>query len=182
MRAARMSYVGENGWEITCLAENASKIYAALCNAGAKPAGLFAQTSMRIEKGFCAMGHELDGDTSPIEAGLDFAIRNEGGFTGFEALASLRANGAVNKLISLTLDDENATPIGHEPIYYEGKIVGQTTSCAFGFRVGKPVALGHTNTPLKTGMRVQVDIARQLFDATVTIGPLYDPQGSRMKS
>ena len=79
VRAARMSYVGEPGWEITCLSENATAIWAALTVAGARPAGLFAQTSMRIEKGFCAMGHELDGDLTPIEAGLDFATRKTGG-------------------------------------------------------------------------------------------------------
>lgn len=86
VRAARLSYVGEAGWEITCLSENASAIYAALTTAGARPAGLFAQTSMRIEKGFCAKGHELDGDVSPIETGLGFAPRKLGGFTGFEAM------------------------------------------------------------------------------------------------
>ena len=59
IRAARMSYVGEAGWEITCLRDNAKPIYDAMIAAGARPAGLYAQTSMRIEKGFCAMGHEL---------------------------------------------------------------------------------------------------------------------------
>lgn len=181
VRAARMSYVGEAGWEITCLSGNASVIYAALTSAGAKPAGLFAQTSMRIEKGFCAMGHELDSDTSPIETGLDFATRKTGGFTGFEALEERRVKGAVNGMISLTLDDQNAVPLGHEPIYHNGKIVGLTSSCAFGFRIGRPVALGHASTPLENGERVQIDIARKLFDATVTIGPLFDPQGSRMR-
>lgn len=181
VRAARMSYVGESGWEITCLAENAPAIYAALTAAGAKPAGLFAQTSMRIEKGFCAMGHELDGDTSPIETGLEFATRKTGGFVGFEAMQDRRAKGALNKLVSLVLDDEAAVPLGHEPIYLDGKIVGQTSSCAFGYRIGKPVALGHTNVQLQTGQRVQVDIAREMFDATITIGPVFDPQGLRMK-
>ncbi len=182
VRAARMSYVGEAGWEITCLSENAPAIYAALTKAGARPAGLFAQTSMRIEKGFCAMGHELDSDVSPIETGLDFAARTSGGFTGYEAMQDRRANGASNHVISLTLDDESAVPLGHEPIYARGKIVGQTSSCAFGYRVGKPVALGHCNEPLDTGDRVQIDIARVLFDATVTIGPLFDPDGTRMRT
>ena len=62
VRAARLSYVGEAGWEITMKAKNAATIYKALTTVGAKPAGLHAQTSMRIEKGFCAMGHELDSD------------------------------------------------------------------------------------------------------------------------
>lgn len=181
VRAARMSYVGEAGWEITCLSENAPIIYKALTKAGARPAGLFAQTSMRIEKGFCAMGHELDSDVSPIETGLDFATRKKGGFIGFEAMQERRANGATNHVISLTLDDESAVPLGHEPIYLDDKIIGQTSSCAFGYRIGKPVALGHSYEPLKTGDRVRVDIARTLFDATITIGPLFDAEGARMK-
>ncbi|MEQ9695624.1 FAD-dependent oxidoreductase [Shimia sp. SDUM112013] len=181
VRAARMSYVGEAGWEITMKSENAPAIYAALTAAGARPAGLFAQTSMRIEKGFCAMGHELDSDVSPIETGLDFATRKKGGFIGAEALAERRANGAVPQVVSLKLDDVAAVPLGHEPIYLNGEIIGQTTSCAFGYRVGAPVALGHVHGAIADGTRVQVDIARTLFDATVVIGPLFDPNGSRMK-
>ncbi|MEO3414535.1 FAD-dependent oxidoreductase [Roseovarius sp. CAU 1744] len=181
VRAARMSYVGEAGWEITCLSENANAVYAAFVAAGARPAGLFAQTSMRIEKGFCAMGHELDGDVTPIAAGLDFATRKSGGFIGAEALAERRAAGVGPGVVSLILDDENAVPLGHEPIYRDGRIIGQTSSCAFGYRIGKPVALGHVKSPVAHGTRVQIDIARDLYDATVTIGPLFDPDGDRMK-
>ncbi|WP_282158719.1 GcvT family protein [Shimia thalassica] len=182
VRAARLSYVGEAGWEITMKAENASAVYAALIAAGAKPAGLFAQSSMRIEKGFCAMGHELDSDVSPVETGLDFATRKKGGFIGAEALAKRRADGDMPHIVSLKLDDESAVPLGHEPIYQNGKIVGQTSSCAFGYRVGKPIALGHIQDTLEDGARVQVDIARKLFDATITLGPLFDPDGLRMKA
>lgn len=181
VRAARLSYVGEAGWEITCLAENAPAIYAALTAAGAKPAGMFAQTSMRVEKGFCAMGHELDGDVTPVEAGLDFATRKTGGFIGAEALAARRAKGPSSQVVSLILDDENAVPLGHEPIYFDGKIIGKTTSAAFGYRVGRPIALGHTKGKIESGARVKVDIARELFDATVSIGALYDAKGERMK-
>jgi len=182
VRAARLSYVGEAGWEITCNASDAPTLYAAMTKAGAKPAGLFAQTSMRIEKGFCAMGHELDSDVTPVQAGLDFATRKTGGFTGAEVLAEQRAAGVASHVISLALDDVDAVPLGHEPIYLDGRIVGQTSSCAFGYRIGKPVALGHVSEPVADGARVQVDIARTLFDATITLGPLYDPDGSRMKA
>ncbi|WP_413694242.1 glycine cleavage T C-terminal barrel domain-containing protein [Psychromonas sp. KJ10-2] len=181
VRAARMSYVGEAGWEITCDIADVKEIYAALTAQGAQPAGMFAQSSMRIEKGFCAMGHELDGDVTPITTGLDFATRKAGGFIGAEALAKSRAAGDTCHIVSLAFDDESAVPLGHEPIYFKGKIVGQTSSCAFGFRIGKPVALGHSEVTLNNGDRIQVDIARTLHDATVTIGPLFDPTSSRMK-
>ena len=182
VRVARLSYVGEAGWEISCKSGDAPTLYAAITKLGARPAGLFAQTSMRVEKGFCAMGHELDSDINPVECGLDFATRKKGGFTGADALDTSRAAGAVNKIISLTLDDEKANPIGHEPIYIDGKIIGQTSTCAFGYRVGKPIALGHVSTPVADGATVQVDIAREIFTATVTLGALFDADGSRMKA
>ena len=86
------------------------------------------------------------------------------------------------RVISLILDADAAVPLGHEPIYQDGKIIGQTSSCAYGYRVGRPVALGHVKGAVADGARVQVDIARELFDATVTAGPLFDPDGARMKS
>lgn len=182
VRAARMSYVGEAGWEITCLTENLSKVYEALTTAGARPAGLFAQTSMRIEKGFCAMGHELDNDLGPIEVGLDFAARKAGGFTGFEAMKKQRDRGSINHLMSLMFDDVNVVPLGHEPIYLNKQIIGQTTSCAFGYRVGKPIALGYLETLVENNTKVTINIAGKLHRATATIGSLFDPNGSLMKS
>jgi len=127
------------------------------------------------------MGHELDGDNTPIEAGLLFATRKKGGYTGFDALQERLAKGARPNVISLKLDDEDAVPLGHEPIYLDGTIIGHTTSCAFGFRVGKPIALGSVHHAVESGTRVQVDIARVMFEATLIHGPLFDPDGSRMK-
>jgi len=180
IRAARLSYVGEAGWEITCRSENLAPIYDALCAAGARPAGLYAQTSMRIEKGFRAMGHELDGDISPIEAGLRGMTRKSGGFIGFDAMQARAAAGAGPRVVSLVLDDETAVPIGHEPIMLDGAIIGQTTSCAFGYRIGKPVALGHIDRTITDVTRVQIDIARTLFDAVATPNAPFDPNGTRM--
>ncbi len=180
VRAARMSYVGEAGWEITCKVENEPAIHAALRGAGATDAGLYAQTSMRIEKGFCAMGHELDGDVTPVQTGLDFATRKSGGFIGAEVLAEQRAKGVTSHVVSLKFLDQAAVPLGHEPIYSGGKIVGQTSSAGYGYRIGAPIALGHAKG-LQHGQRVQVDIARQMFEAEVIIGPMFDPTGERMR-
>ncbi len=181
VRAARMSYVGELGWEITTRTEDAGIVYDALHAAGARPAGLYAQTSMRIEKSYCAMGHELDGDITPIEAGLAFATRKSGGFIGAEALVARLAEGAVQKIVALRFVDINAVPLGREPIYADGRIVGQTSSAAFGFRIDAPVALGHAER-LVDRQRVQVDISRILYDAYVSVGPLFDPKGERMRA
>jgi len=85
-------------------------------------------------------------------------------------------------LISLKFHDEKAVPLGHEPIYYDGDIIGQTSSCAFGYRIGKPVALGKVHDRMSSGAAVKVDIARQLFDATLFTCPLFDAKAHRMKS
>jgi len=182
IRAARISYVGELGWEITCKTDDLREIYKTLIDAGALPAGLFAQTSMRIEKSFCALGHELDSDIGPIEVGLDMFTRRKGGFVGYAAMEKKRKEGAENKLISLTLEDETAVPIGGEPIYFDDQIIGQTTSCTFGFRIGKPIALGYLKEKVSDNSNVYVDIARQLYSATVSTGPLFDADGLRMKN
>lgn len=181
VRAARMSYVGEAGWELTCRSEDASTVYAALLKAGAVPAGLFAQTSMRIEKGFCAMGHELDGDISPIEAGLDFATRKSGDFIGFKAMQERRKSGAKANTVSLVFNDQSVEPLGHEPIILNDEIVGQTSSCAFGYRVGKPIALGHVNSLIKNDALVTVNVAGDIYSAKLSYTSVWDPKGKLMK-
>lgn len=182
VRAARLSYVGEAGWEITCAAKDATVLYDAMTKAGAVPAGLFAQTSMRIEKGFCAMGHELDSDTTPIAAGLDFALRKAGGYIGAKAIEQARTKGAVTQVITVLLDDLEAVPLGHEPIYSGDTVVGETSSAAFGYRVGCPIVMGHTRQTLEHGAQVSVDIAGQKHHGRVVIGPAFDPEGARMRS
>ncbi|MEL7012084.1 MAG: FAD-dependent oxidoreductase [Pseudomonadota bacterium] len=180
VRAVRMSYVGEAGWEITMRAENAGKIYRALTEAGAQPAGLFAQTSMRIEKGFAAMGHELDGDTSPIEVGLDMLVSKTAPFTGSEALAQRRET-SFRSLVTVILDNVDAMPLGHEPIYAGDEIIGQTTSAAFGYRIGKPLALAHVHKRDVDQLRVELDIAGTRFGAILQYACAFDPNGDRMK-
>ena len=93
-----------------------------------------------------------------------------------------RATGAFNHVVSLLLDNEKVVPLGNEPICMGGQIFGQTSSCAFGFRVGGPVAMGHVNVPIQDCVRVQVDIGRQMLNNRGTIGPRFDVTGSRMKT
>lgn len=181
VRAMRMSYVGEAGWEITCKTENVQAIYGALVNAGATPAGLYAQTSMRVEKGFCAMGHELDSDTTPVEARMDGMCKKTIDYIGKEAVDQRRKEGAASRVVSLILEDENAVPLGHEPIYLDGKIIGHTTTASFGYRVGKPVALGYVHLDEPDGVEVELDIAREMFKGRLIVGPAFDPKGRRMR-
>lgn len=177
--AVRMSYVGEAGWEITCRVDDAGAIYDALVNAGAKPAGLFAQTSMRIEKGFAAMGHELDGDLTPVEIGLD-GMAKAGGFIGADALARKR-NTVRRSLVTILFDDDAAVPLGHEPVYAHGEILGQTTSAAYGFRVCAPIALAHVRDAVD-GKAVAVDIAGKRMTGRMQFAAAFDSTGSRMRA
>ena len=181
--AARLSYVGESGWEITCAAENAEEIYWNLRRHGAEPAGLYAQTSMRIEKKFLAFGHELDSDITPLEAGLAFTVDWSKDFIGKTALQAKKAAGAANKIVSVVFDDHDAVPLGDEPLLKDGQIVGKTTSAAFGFRVGVPIALAAIEEPSarKTGTRVEVNIAGNNFGGQVLAGAAFDPTGARMR-
>ncbi len=183
VRAVRLSYVGEAGWEITCKTENAGKVYDAIFAQGARPAGIFAQSAMRIEKGFLAYGHDLDTDISPLQAGLGFAIAWETDFIGKEALLKQHELCEACRIVTIILDDENAVPLGNEPVYFEGEIVGKTTSAAFGYRIGKPVAIANINSAAARTENavVESDIAGELFRGRVTLIPAYDPKGHVMR-
>jgi 4-methylaminobutanoate oxidase (formaldehyde-forming) len=183
VRAARLSYVGEAGWEITCRTAHAEALYDALAETGARPAGLFAQTAMRIEKRFLAMGHDLDGDITPLEAGLDFAVAWDRDFIGRSALLERRKREPDTRMTTLLLDDQDAVPLGNEPVTLDGEIVGQTTSAAYGYRVGRPLALAYVEAGLaRDGARLAIDIAGTSFDGTVSTAPAFDPEGARMRA
>ena len=200
VRAVRLSYVGEAGWEIACRAEAAEPVYDAIRRCGAVPAGMFAQTSMRIEKRFLAYGHELDTDISPLEAGLAFAVDWGKDFIGRAALLEKRERGAGNRIVSIVLDDGRAVPLGGEPVVAGGKIVGKTTSAAFGFRIGAPIALadiaepaarkegagvgdrGHAVCRLFVRREHRGHAVRRLPAASGAPAPRnFDPEGDRMR-
>ncbi len=184
VRAARLSYVGEAGWELTCEAAEADRLYRALRAAGAKPAGTLAQTSMRIEKRFLAFGHDIDTDLSPDDAGLGFALAVHKDFIGRAAVERQRQKPARRRLVSVLLDESAAVPLGNEPVLFDGEIVGKTTSAAFGYRVGRPVALALIGSdPARDleGAQVEIDIAGKSWAGAVTTKAVFDPKGERMK-
>ncbi len=187
VRAARLSYVGEAGWEITCHANHAVALYEKLFNANARPAGVFAQTSMRIEKRFLAYGHDLDTDITPLEAGLDFAVDWDKDFVGRDALLRRRDVGIKSRIVTLILNDIEAVPLGNEPIYRGHEIIGKTTSAAFGYRIGKPLALGYISVDendeiIEESESLQINIAGTKFSADASLRAVFDPAGLRMKS
>ena len=184
VRGVRLSYVGEAGWEITCPSDRAAEVYDALHEAGARPCGVLAQTSMRIEKRFPAWGHDLDTDVTPLAAGLEFAIRWDRNFIGREALLRLRGKPPKQRMASIVLEDTGAVPLGNEPVYVGDRIVGKTTSAAFGYRIGKPVALAMIDTECVARARerrVDIDIAATRASGAMRFEAAFDPDGARMR-
>lgn len=185
VEAVRLSYVGEAGWELTCRASEATTLWQVLHDAGASPAGIFAMTSMRIEKRYLSFGHDLDTDTDPFQAGLDFALDWNSDFIGKSALLERREREPSQRLVSIVFDNADAQPLGNEPVYHDGKIIGKTTSAAFGYRVGKPVAialLNRGNDLSLEGLDIDVDIARSQNAGTVSLQAAFDPEGQRLRT
>ncbi len=180
VRATRLSYVGEPGWELTSSSANASRLCQALIDAGAKPAGAFAQTSMRIEKGFLSYGHDLDADINPFQAALGNTVDFNKTFIGREALEKASQTPISARIATMVLNDPNAIPLGNEPVYIDGHIVGKSTSAAFGYRVGKPVALLLlSDSPAIERLEhneiltADLDIARTHYRGNLINGPAY---------
>ncbi|MCB0129908.1 MAG: hypothetical protein KDD78_03635, partial [Caldilineaceae bacterium] len=139
--ALRLSYAGELGWEIYCPSEYGLNLWDTLWEAG-QPHGLFALgggafNSLRVEKGYRAVGAELTTEYNPYEAGLGFAVRlNQGDFLGRAALARAKATGPIRRLCCVTSDDPDAMALGKEPVLHGDQAVGYLTSVDYGYSVG----------------------------------------------
>jgi 4-methylaminobutanoate oxidase (formaldehyde-forming) len=199
VRATRLTYVGELGWELYTPVEFAVDVYERLMTAGAEfgvvNAGYYAIESLRLEKGYRAWGRELSPDINPYEAGLAFATKLDkpGGFRGCEALAALKAGGgsaaARRRVVSIVVDAPHTNLWGNELILRDGESVGFVVSAAFGHTIGKPVALGIVTNPqgaatadwLQAG-RYEIDLAGKRYSAAVSLKAPYDPESRRVKS
>jgi len=174
VRAAHLSYVGEQGWELTVAANDAPRLLKTLLDEGAMPAGAFAQTSMRIEKGFLAYGHDLDSDINPLQAGLGNTIYWESEFIGRQSLLDIQSKPLEKIMVSIVLNDINAVPLGNEPVYLDDRIVGKTTSASYGYRVGAPIALALVATGImqaQSTILVEIDIAGTRYQGKLINGP-----------
>jgi 4-methylaminobutanoate oxidase (formaldehyde-forming) len=139
---------------------------------------------MRIEKGYLSYGHDLDTDLNPLEAGLGFAVAWDTEFLGKTSLLALRSLPLEKQIVTILLDDIDAVPLGNEPVLLAGKIIGKTTSAAFGYRVGRPVVIALLQCgsfELKDDLDVDVDIAGELFSGKISLRPAYDPDGKTMR-
>jgi 4-methylaminobutanoate oxidase (formaldehyde-forming) len=193
VRATRISFVGELGWELTIPAESARTVHGALTEAGAdvglRAAGHFCLDACRLEKGFRHWGHDIGPDDTPLEAGLGFAVAwdKPGGFLGRDALARQKEAGVGRRLLQFQVADGEPLLLHDEPIYRDGELVGRTTSGGRGFRTGLDLALGYvqaepgaTRADLLEGT-YEVGIAGRRFPLKALARAPYDPDGLRMR-
>ncbi len=193
VRALRITYVGELGWELHLPAECAGAVYAALMEAGRvhgiANAGYRAIESLRLEKGYRAWGSDLTPDHTPLEAGLGWAVKRGQGreFLGREAIERQRAHGVAKRLACFTVDDPAAVLLGRETIFRDGERVGWLTSGGWGHTVGKAIGYGYLRNAsgvdrdwLLSGS-YQLEIAAARIDAEIHLGALYDPKMERIR-
>jgi 4-methylaminobutanoate oxidase (formaldehyde-forming) len=189
VRAQRITYVGELGWELHVPAEFAQQVFETLMAADGAPrlCGGMAVDSCRIEKGFRHWGHDIGPFDGPVESGLSFACDFATEFTGKAAIEARKSEGAASRLLCFRLEDPEALIFGNEPVLRDGEIVGRLTSASYGWSVGGAVGLGYVTRP--AGMTLK-DLAAGEFEvmvngravkATASLRPFYDPSSSRMR-
>ena len=192
VRATRITYVGELGWELYVPTDFAMGVYEELVAAGEsfglRHAGYHAMDSLRLEKGYRSWGHDIGADDTPLEAGLGFAVAFKKEFVGREALLRQRDKPLARRLASFTLEDRRALLFGDEPIWRDDVLVGRITSGAYGHTLGRSVGLGYVSHPdgvdatfLSSG-RWELELATERFAATARLEPPYDAAATRVRA
>ncbi|MEE2677819.1 MAG: FAD-dependent oxidoreductase [Myxococcota bacterium] len=189
LRATRISYVGELGWELYVPKAEAPVLYRALRAAGARNAGYHALDSLRMEKGYRHWGHDVTPDDTPLEAGLGFAVAFDkaGDFLGRDALLRQRDAGVARRMVGFALDDPEPLLFHDEPIWRDGIRVGRTTSGAYGHSLGRALALGYVawgaeeRAASLAASRWEIEIACERHTARPSLRPFYDPASRRLR-
>ena len=180
----RVSFAGELGWEVHTKTGDTPAVYDALLGAGATPLGMFALNSLRIEKGYRAWKGDLSTDYTLLQGGLERFIDWDKVFPGKAALLSEKQAGPTKRFATLVVDAGDCDAPYMSTLWHDGRIVGEITSGAWGYRVGASLALAMLRGDLcKPGTELEVDIFGQRHRATVQAnGPLWDPQNERLRA
>jgi len=194
VRALRVTYVGELGWELHVPIEGTGDVFDALMAAGAphgiRPTGYRAIESLRLEKGYRAWGSDITPNDNPFEAGLGWAVKLKQGtpFIGREACEAAAARPLAKRLAGFVTADPDVVLLGRETILRDGEPVGYLTSGGFGYTLGRPIGYGYVRNGkgvddafLSSGT-YELVVANERVAATIHMAPLYDPQGERVKS
>ena len=185
VRALRLSYVGELGWEIYTTADHGLALWDLLWQAGQEhgviAAGRSAFNSLRLEKGYRLWGTDMTSEHDPYEAGLGFAVRpDKGDFVGRAAIEGRSQETAARRLTCLVLDDPAHVVLGHEPVLVDGEPAGYVTSAAHGYTIGRSIAYAWLPA-LEIGDAVEISYFDRRYPATVSAEPLVDPSMSRIR-
>jgi 4-methylaminobutanoate oxidase (formaldehyde-forming) len=182
VRALRVTFVGEAGWELYCPSEYGAGLWQALWEAG-RPHGLLAGgyraiDSLRLEKGYRVWGADITPEESPHEAGLSFCVREDKTFVGSDALV----RGSVERrLRCILLTDSRSIALGNEPVRVDGEVQGRVTSGGYGYTVGRSIAYAYLPAEIDVGVPVEIDIFGHWVPGEVAAEPLYDPAGTRVR-
>jgi len=187
IRALRVSYAGELGWELHAPIGALRELYVSLLQAGAPfgigDFGLYALNSLRMEKAYRGFGSELTNEVSPWEAGLDrFVALDKGEFLGREGLIRRRDRGLALRLVYLSVAAPDLDILGQEPVYRGERLIGSVTSGGFGHAVGTNLAFAYVETgSVPDHGRLEVEMIGQRYPAQVLNQAAYDPSNLRMR-
>lgn len=187
--AIRVSFTGDLGWELHCAEKDQVALYEALLKAGrdfdAGPVGSRGLMSLRIEKGYGSWGREYSPEYWPQEVALDKLIKlDKGDFLNRDAYLALAERPPREKLSMFRIAAVEADASGGEPIFLpDGTPVGQVSSGAYGYSVGESLALGYVRADVaKGGQKFTVSILGRPHEAELLEKPLFDPDGTRLRS
>jgi len=193
VRASRITYVGELGWELYVPTEFMQGVYDELADAGPSHglvhAGYHALNSLRIEKAYRHWGHDITDEDTPLEAGLGFAVKFDkpGGFIGREALLRQKQSGLRKRLLQFKLASPEPLLYHNEPIWQGDAIVGFVRSGMFAHSLGAAAGLGYVTAPNGGVLDAigaddyEIEVAGVRYPATASLRPLYDPKNERIK-
>ena len=189
VRALRVTYVGELGWELYCPTEYGLGLWRALWEAG-EPHGMVAGgyraiDSMRVEKGYRVWGADITPDETPYEGSVGFCVKldKEGGFMGRDALARGEGGRAAKALVAILLEDPRSVALGNEPVRIDGEICGRVTTGGYGYTLERSIAYAYVPPDhAEPGTAVEVEIFGQWIAGETAAEPLFDPKMERIKA
>ncbi len=186
VRALRVSYSGELGWELYCRRDRQEHLFHALMGIserhGLVLTGSRAMGMLRLEKGYRSWNSELTTEITPHAAGLERFCARHKEYVGSQTVDHERRHPPQRKLATLELDTEAPPCWGDEPVFADARLVGQVTSGGMGWRTGKMLAVGLIESAeSEPGRNLEVEILHERFAATVLRDPVYDPSGARLR-